>query len=137
MTRPNKKSLPQLTREIKTFEKGGIKSVIEIGRRLTEAHEQHSEKYVEWLDRDFSWTYRTALRYRHAYEFATNKLTQCHFSKLNISISALHLVANPNTPEKARTAIIKAAMKGRVSLTDAQNIIDKLDDPPPTWKPPG
>src|SRR6266550_4388482 len=110
----NKQTLPQISGKIKTLEKSTISNVVEIGRLLHEAREQceHGE-YTAWLSREISWSYRTSLRYHYAYAFAQN----CQigtFDQMNLSLSALHLVADVCTPEVARKAIIRAALEGRV-----------------------
>jgi hypothetical protein len=119
--------LAEISSKIKALEKNSIKNVIEIGRLLHEASEQceHGE-YQDWIKREFGWSYRSALRYRNAYEFA-QKCQIVTFEKLNLSLSALHLVAERKGDDEqdVREAIIKAATEGRVSHSDAQAIIEQ------------
>jgi hypothetical protein len=64
-------NLSTISAKIRKFEKNTIANVVEIGRLLNEAHEQCDYgEYQDWLEREFSWSYRTALRYCHAASFA-------------------------------------------------------------------
>jgi hypothetical protein len=119
------RALAKLASEIKTFEKNSVSNVVEIGRRLHDASEilkPHGE-YQEWLKGEFGWSYRTAVRYRDAHKFA-QKCQIVTFEKLNLSLSALHLVAAMKSDDEqdVREAIIKAATEGRVSYSDAKAI---------------
>jgi hypothetical protein len=140
MTKPNKQSLAQIARKLTALEKNDVKSAIEKGRLLQEARDQCEEgpdtfkegTYIAWLE-SIGWSYRSAKRYRNIYALAQ---TNRQIAGLFVSVSTLHLLADPLTPEKARKAIIKAALKGRVDHSEAQAIIDKLDAPPPPRDPP-
>jgi hypothetical protein len=133
MTGKGNMNLKSISRQIKALEKSTVNNVVKIGGLLNEAYEtlEHGE-YQEWLSREFSWSYRTALRYLRVYLFAES----CQigtFKKMNLSLTALHLVADPCTNEKARKAIIRAALKGRVTYSIAESIIAKYspaDDTP-------
>jgi hypothetical protein len=118
-------NLDAIARQVKALEKNNIGNVVKIGELLNKARDgiEHGE-FMAWVSREFSWSYRTALRYERAYLFAHN----CHsgtFEKLDLSLTALHLVADPATDEKARKAIIRAALKGRVTNAIARDIIEK------------
>jgi hypothetical protein len=118
-------NLDAIARQVKALEKNNIGNVVKIGELLNKARDgiEHGE-FMAWVSREFSWSYRTALRYERAYLFAHN----CHsgtFEKLDLSLTALHLVADPATDEKARKAIIRAALKGRVTNAIALGIIEK------------
>jgi hypothetical protein len=87
------RDLAQITVQIRAFEKHTITNIVEIGRLLEEASElcEHGE-YMDWLDHEFSWSHSTSLRYRDVYQLSQS----CHaddFGNLNISVSALYLVA--------------------------------------------
>ena len=118
--------LQQISAKIRTFEKSTIGNVVAIGRLLHEAREQceHGE-YQEWLDCEFSWSYRTCLRYSHACTFA-EKCQAGTFENLNLSLGALHIAADPSTSDDERAAIIKAAQEGRVTASIAEDIVDQL-----------
>jgi hypothetical protein len=121
-----KKSLRQITTEIKTLEKTTVSNVIEIGARLHDVQNNHLEhgQYQQWLADEFSWSYRSALRYVRAYLFYVD-VEKCQigtFAKLNLSVTALHLAADPATNEATRKKIVSAALKRRVTYTAALNI---------------
>jgi DUF3102 family protein len=129
MTRPNR-TLPQIAREIKTLEKRSIKDAITIGKLLHEAEDQCEHgTYMEWLKTEFDFSYSTSLNYRNAYAFS-QKHNSCDYGKLNISLGAFYLLAALEA-KTTISAIIKAAKNGRVSRSIAQDIVDKLDEPPP------
>jgi hypothetical protein len=133
----NVKALAEISSRIKTLEKNTVSNAVEIGHLLHEAREQipHGE-YKAWLLQQFGWSYRTSLRFHHAYSFS-GKCQIGTFEKLDLSLSALHLVADPYTDEVARNAIIKAASNGRVTYKIAKAIIAEhapakpLDEPLP------
>jgi len=144
MTRPNKKSLPQIASQIKALEKRTIKNAIEIGKLLEEAAEQceHGE-YMVRLENEFDFSHSTSLNYRNAYAFSQSR-NGCDYAKWNISLGAFYRLAALDDDEKAaRSAIIKAAQKGRVSLSNANDTIDGFDvltparppKPPPPIEP--
>jgi hypothetical protein len=118
--------LQQISAKIRTFERSTIGNVVAIGRLLHEAREQceHGE-YQEWLNREFAWSYRTCLRYSYAFNFA-EKCQPGTFEKLNLSLGALHIAADPAISDAERAALIKAAQEGRVTATIAEAIIDEL-----------
>lgn len=125
-----KNSIPlqKISVQIRKFEKNTIDSVVAIGRLLREAKEQceHGE-YQEWLKREFAWSYRTALRYGHAYD-----LQKCHgytFETLDLSLGAMHIAADPSTSDDESMAIIEAARLGRVTTAIAKGIVYALRNP--------
>jgi hypothetical protein len=137
---PNTRTLPQIAKAIKALEKKTIQNVVEIGKLLEEASKKCDHgQYREWLKTEFGWSHDTARNYRSVYNF-TQKTKISSFGKLNISISALYLAAkltlNEHWPphQAAGKAIIKAALKERVSYSMAKAIWEKSDQPPP--KPP-
>jgi Protein of unknown function (DUF3102) len=124
-------NLDKIAKKIKAKEKGGIRSVIEIGRLLHEASEQceHGE-YMDWLKREFEWSHDTAMNYRNVYELSQNP--NCSdFDQLNISATALYVVAKMKGDDQnaARDAVLEAARKGRVSRAVAAEIIEGFKPP--------
>jgi hypothetical protein len=127
------KTLLQIAKAIKVLEKKTIQNVVEIGKLLCEASEQcdHGE-YMPWLKSEFGWSHDTSLNYRNVYVLSQNP-NFSDFAKLNISISALYLVArylkdDDQVSQAAGVAIIEAAKGGRVSYHMAQAIIALHDD---------
>jgi hypothetical protein len=89
-----------------------IADVVEIGHRLTEAKKVAGHgNWLPWLHSEFGWIERTALNFMRVYELSkqTNPKT---FSNLNLSVSALYLLAAPSTPTEARDEIIDRAEAG-------------------------
>jgi hypothetical protein len=128
----NRKTLPQIAKAIKLLEKHNISNVVEIGRLLQEAFDtcEHGE-YGPWLKTEFAWSDQTALNYRSVYDL-TQKPNNLDFAKLNISLSAVYLVAEllkdeDSTNQAAAKAIIKAAKQGRITRTMANNISLQLE----------
>jgi hypothetical protein len=137
----NNNRLPQIAKAIKTLEKRNISNCVEIGKLLDEAANQceHGE-YMNWLKREFGWSYMTAKRYRDVFD-----LQQIHqigdFAKLDISISALYVVATlmkdgSDGHVAVSKAIIEAARHGRVSYQMAVDTCIEYDrkhrEPEPT-----
>jgi hypothetical protein len=136
-------NLDAIARQVRALEKKNVGNIVKIGELLSKVRDgddglKHGE-YMEWVSREFVWSYRTALRYRYAYHFA-EKCPRGTFDKLNLSISALHLVADPATGEKEQKAITRAALKGRVTKAIALDIIEKCrpadSDVSPSSPPP-
>src|SRR6266850_2274986 len=92
MKKPNSRTLAQISKKIKALERNTIQNVVETGKLLHEASEkcEHGE-YQAWIEREFGWSYRTAVRYRDVYDFQ-----KCHsvtFRTMNFTLTALYLVA--------------------------------------------
>jgi hypothetical protein len=122
----NASPLHQISAQIRKFEKNTIGNVVAIGGLLREAKEQcqHGE-YQDWLQREFAWSYRTALRYGYAFDLA-QKCNRVTFENLNLSLGALHIAADPGTSDEEQAAIIRAAQEGRITTSIAKTIIDDL-----------
>jgi Protein of unknown function (DUF3102) len=128
-------SLAQIAGQIKALEKKTIQNVVEIGRLLQEVDDQceHGE-YMKWLKGEFGWSHGTSLNYRNVYALSQNRKI-CDFDKLDISISALYMIARLSKgarqlgsqySEAAVEAIIGAAKHGRVSYRMACDILERL-----------
>jgi hypothetical protein len=132
---PNTRTLAQISTRIKALEKRTLQNVVETGKLLEEAADkcEHGQ-YREWLKTEFGWSHDTARNYRSVYAFA-QKTNISSFDRVNISVSALYLVAAMDDDEAAK-AIIKAARRGRVTYRMAREIIDKLEPQPPIEPPP-
>jgi hypothetical protein len=110
--------LGAIAAQIKRLEKQTIGNVIETGRLLSEARAliKHGD-WRPWLKANFEWSRRTATRFINVYELSS----QIDLSALNISLSALYLLADLKSPVK-RDQIVEAAKTGRVTFEIAQNI---------------
>jgi hypothetical protein len=99
--------------------------MLEIGTRLREVRNAlyHGE-WERWLDAEFAWSARTALRYMAAAKAFADKSDMV--SDLPIDIGALYLLARPRTPEEARlTAIQRAELGEHITLAVAQQIAER------------
>jgi hypothetical protein len=104
-----------------------IHDVIEIGYRLSicKGHLDHGD-WLPWLDRDFGWSEKTAERYLHLYELSkSDKLSNLSLSDLNLPLSALHIIAQPSTPQKAVDEVVKEAGNNKMSVKDVDAIVRK------------
>ena len=114
-------SLAEHAALIRKLGKRAVGDIIEIGRRLTECRDivGHGH-WRHWLDAEFAWSEQTALNYMRVYEMAKSK----NFLDLNISISALHLLAAPNAPEEACDEIIERVKAGEnIPVADVKETI--------------
>jgi hypothetical protein len=132
---PNRQSLPQIAKAIKTIEKKKlISGAIEIGKLLCEASEQceHGE-YMDWIKAEFGWSHSTSLNYRNVYALSQNR-NSCDFDKLDISLSALYAVArllrddSSAHPQTVGNAILEAAKHGRVSFKTVLAMANAADE---------
>jgi ParB-like chromosome segregation protein Spo0J len=101
-----------------------IADIIEIGRRLTECQKMLGHgHWLEWLNREFGWSDRTALNYMRVYDLSGKSET---VADLTLPISGLYLLAAPSTPDAARDTIIGRAEAGEVlSVADVRRAIDQ------------
>ena len=110
----NDTRLAEITAQIRKYEKQTVANVIKIGALLTEVEDllEHGE-FQPWVEREFAWSYRTSVRYRAAYAFSQN-MTRGTFGKLNISLTALYILAELGDNEAAiRDAIINSGLDGK------------------------
>jgi hypothetical protein len=127
-------SLKQIAKQLDALTKRSTKDAVETGRLLQQAFEEHEGHYTTWL-KDIGRSERTAMRYRNIFRLKqTNRQFAGSLDRMVIDVSALHLLADPNTPEKARKKIIDTAVRGHVDYYDAVAIVAAID-PPPTPTP--
>jgi hypothetical protein len=127
MVNDNKASrLAQRVLTIKQMERGTVSSVACIGRELIEAEKECGHgKWAGWLRKNFSWSVRTALRYRKVAEFCTACDDGAHgpdvtLGDMDISLSALYFVATID--KAAAKSIALKAIETRVTLNIAMEI---------------
>jgi hypothetical protein len=107
-----------------------VNAAFEIGALLEQAHEacEHGE-FLDWIEREFGWSYRTALRYRSIYALAEK--CQCGtFDDLRISLTALYVAADQDDPRAAQ-AILDAAKTRPVTARIAREIAEQQRTPEP------
>ncbi|MFB2772659.1 DUF3102 domain-containing protein [Pelatocladus sp. BLCC-F211] len=111
------------TSELKSLMRRSAQDIIDIGQKLTEVKQQLGHgNFRAWLKAEFDWSVRTAARFMQvAIQFKNANLAH-----LNISISALYLLAKPSTPEKARKQALEIAKEGEnVTHTKAKVLISR------------
>jgi len=124
--------LTEHTEAIRALLRRTHENAVEMGKQLTQAKELISHgDWLNWLDREFKWTERTARHLMHVYEMAARHGE--NFSDLNIPLSGLYLLAAPSTPVEVQKAVIERAKGGEVfSLATAKAAIAEAKaDPAP------
>jgi hypothetical protein len=120
-------ALDGIASKIRTLEKNNVANIIAIGELLEEAAGliPHGE-YATWLKASFGWSSKTAYRYRNVFNLSES----CQIDNfvdievdLNISISALYLLAELNLADSKAKAVIAAAKRHRVTYLMAKQII--------------
>jgi hypothetical protein len=105
--------LRQAAQEIRQNIDTTIRAIWTIGRKLVEVRWQLEENlFGEWLHREFEWSRRTAYHYINVYE-AFPQIDTENFTRLDIDVSALYLLAAPSTPSELRSHFFKLAQSGK------------------------
>ena len=102
-----------------------VSDVLEIGRHLIEAKKLCGHgNWQPWLEREFGWTDRTALRFMQVYANRTS------VSDLDLPLSGLYLLAAPSTPPQARQEVADRSGE-RLSVAEVKETITqaKADSP--------
>ncbi len=109
--------------EIKNLMRHTTQDLIEIGQRLIDVKAQliHGN-FRKWLKAEFDWSIKTANRFMQVAE----KFKCVTLTHLDITASALYLLASPSTCDEARTEALKRASQGdTITYTKAKVIISK------------
>ena len=108
---PEKRASVQTwTVEIKERLQHTARTIWEIGERLVEVRSQlEYRQFSSWLKLEFGWSQRTAYNFINVYE-AFPELA--NFAKIDISISALYVLAAPSTPPEIRISFLNRAIAG-------------------------
>jgi hypothetical protein len=105
-------SIQKITMEIKDNLRKTVKTVWETGKKLAEVRSQiETCQFNLWLKTEFDWSRRTAYNFISVYE-AFPEFSSANFAQLNISISALYLLAAPSMHQATRQNLIKKALLG-------------------------
>jgi Protein of unknown function (DUF3102) len=105
-------SIQKLTIEIKENLRKTVQTIWEIGKKLVEVRSQLELcQFSSWLQAEFEWSRRTAYNFINVYE-AFPEFSRANFARLDISISALYLLAAPSTPPQTRHHFIDRAVAG-------------------------
>jgi hypothetical protein len=126
---------------IRMLGKQTIHNIIEIGRHLTEARDDVGHgNWLFWLSREFSWSDRTARNFMRVYRlslcrlpFQQQHLKSENVSDLDISTSALYLLARPSMPDEVREEIFQRAETGEQITVAA--VKEAVEPSAPVLKP--
>lgn len=115
------------TVEINRLVKRSISDVIDIGRYLSEVKEKLAHgQYQIWLDLEFSWNSRTALRFVTIYKKFNDRFKSDKLSDLNLGLSVYHELAGKSIPDAAVDEVINLAKSGKnITLSTAKSIKEK------------
>lgn len=111
----------QRTNEVKTLMRRTSEDIIAIGQKLIEVkqHLGHGN-FINWLKSEFNWSVSTANKFMQVGE----QFKLVNFTNLNITASALYLIAAPSTPKDARAEVVDRASLGEnISYTKAKAIV--------------
>jgi hypothetical protein len=125
ITIPTDPALTEHVAAIRQLGRQTVKNVIEIGRRLSECKKLVGHgNWGCWLDREFAWSERSALRFMQVFKLAKSKSDKLSF--LELPVSALYLLAAaPETVREARDEIIERAEAGEsVSVAEVKQTIE-------------
>jgi hypothetical protein len=108
-------TLPQIEGEIRKLEKQGFEGIIAIGGLLKQAKEQTEHgQFQDWIAAKFAWSYRTAVRYRAAYDFAQT----CHSGIFDrCSVSGLHALAELDGDDEIEARVRDSIIASDQSIT--------------------
>jgi Protein of unknown function (DUF3102) len=102
-----------LTLEIKDNLQKTVHTIWQIGKNLVEVRKQiELWQFTSWLKLEFDWSRSTAYNFISVYE-AFPELSHPKFGRLNISISALYLLAAPSTQPEIRLNFLTKALEGK------------------------
>ncbi|MUG96556.1 DUF3102 domain-containing protein [Scytonema sp. UIC 10036] len=109
------------TSELKSLMRRSAQDLIDIGQKLTEVKEQLGHgNFGVWLKAEFDWSVRTAGRFMQV----ATQFKSAELANLNIAVSALYLLAEPSTPQKARQQALELAKKGEnITFNKAKAIV--------------
>lgn len=115
--------IQQRTSEIKSLMRRTATDIIDIGIRLTDVKEQFGHGYFRnWLKAEFNWSISAATKFMQVSE----QFKCVNFTHLNITASALYLLAAPSIPKQARGEALERATQGEaITHTEAKAIVTR------------
>ncbi len=113
----------QCTSEIKTLMRRTAQDLINIGQKLIEVKQQLGHgKFRNWLKAEFDWSVRTAARFMQV----ATQFKYANLAHLDIAASALYLLAEPSTPNKAYEEALELAKQGdNITHAKAKDIVNQ------------
>jgi hypothetical protein len=82
--------------------------IVQIGQYLTEVKARMPRRFLDWIEKEFSWSQPSAWRFMNVFE----QFKLCNLNNLEIDVSALYLIAAPSTPEPVRQEAFRRAENG-------------------------
>lgn len=121
----NPSPLEHLSRQIKAIQKKDIGHILKIGQLLEAAAArcEHGQ-FTTWIETEFDFSIQQARRYRQVAAFAEDHQFG-DFDDLNISPSALYILADPTMPVAALREILRKAKTEFITHKRAQAILAK------------
>lgn len=113
--------IKQRADEIKDLVRRTAQNLIDIGNKLQEVKQilAHGE-FGNWLNKEFNWSLSTAAKMMQA----SKQFKNVNFTDLNLSLSAIYLLAAPSTPDSARVEALSRASQGEsISFTLAKKLV--------------
>ncbi|NJM72013.1 MAG: DUF3102 domain-containing protein [Scytonema sp. RU_4_4] len=113
----------QHTNEIKTLMRRNSQDIIDIGQKLIEVKQYLGHgNFINWLKSEFNWSISTATKFMQVAE----QFKFVNFTNLNITASALYLIAAPSAPKEARVEVLQRASNGEnIGYTKAKAIVSQ------------
>jgi hypothetical protein len=111
------------TNEIKALMSRTTQDIIDIGEKLIEVkYFLGHGKFTDWLKSEFSWSVSTATKFIQV----AQQFKHVNFTNLNISTSALYVIAAPSTSKRVREEVLKLATEGQIiSYSKAKEILNQ------------
>jgi Protein of unknown function (DUF3102) len=111
-------SIEQLTLEIKNDIHQTVATIWQIGKNLVAVRQQLGmRQFTQWLRSEFDWSRRTAYNFMNVYA-AMPESIRANFARMDISLSALYLLAAPSTRPEMRCDFFDRAVAGeRISYS--------------------
>jgi hypothetical protein len=115
-------SVQRVAAEIKEHLRHTAQTIWRIGEKLVQARSQlEYRQFSAWLKVEFGWSQRTAYNFINVYQ-AFPELA--NFARMDISISALYLLAAPSTPQEIRNHFLNCAIAGeKINYKEIQKAI--------------
>lgn len=122
LTSQQQKLVNELTDEIRYLVRRTAQNIIDIGSKLLEVKEIMGHgHFVKWLETEFNWSVSTASKMMQA----SKQFKNVNFTNLNISPSAIYLLAAPSTPDDARAQALSRASEGEsISYSIAKELVN-------------
>jgi Protein of unknown function (DUF3102) len=123
------KAMPELSQHAKVIRalgKRAFDDIVEIGRRLIECERlcKAEGNWLQWIKDEFGWSRQTADNF---IEIAKASDRVPNFGSLNVPISALYLLAQPNTPSEVIEEVAERSKRGeRLKLAQVKELAKRV-----------